>query len=450
MIRANEESNAKSKRVGDAWKNKRNNAATKKLTTLCPNWMYLSEDRTQFILRQDHVHTVKMIFQMAIGGKGVRVITKELNQQNVTTYGRSNEWAESTVKKILHSRAVLGEYQPHKIVDGKRIPDGEPVLDYYPKIIDTSTYHLAQSAMRSRQQNAAGRKGENVSNVFSGLLKCAYCGATMRYLNKGEKPKGGKYLTCVNTQNGMGCIGKFVRYDEFEKSFLTFVRDVDLRSLAGGVRQVDELETLRRNVIALSEAVTADEAKIHRYFDQMENSPSLSDIMIERANALGETVKATKETIGGIEEKIATLTENGIEISDEDLSGLISIFQDGSGDRFALADRIRSLVSRVRIFSVGKQDDGKAAALIKNSDLPNREKSKIMMVIENQRKAGMASYPHFEITFKTGDIQVVIPDPSDAGRILVSTRAGNDRFIEYPEQLHNPFAEIDDELISDE
>jgi DNA invertase Pin-like site-specific DNA recombinase len=45
MARANEESNTKRDRVANAWDNKRRNAATKPLTSICPGWLNTSKDK---------------------------------------------------------------------------------------------------------------------------------------------------------------------------------------------------------------------------------------------------------------------------------------------------------------------------------------------------------------------------------------------------------------------
>jgi len=397
MIRANDESLRKSQRVGEAWKNKRAQASTKKLTVMCPNWMKLSPDRTHFILNDAHVLTIKRIFAECINGKGTRVITADFNREKIPTYGRTPYWAESTIKKILNSRAVLGEYLPHKKVEGRRIPDGDPVENYYPPIISEETFNLAQAAMRSRRQGAAGRKGKNYSNLFSGIAKCAYCGATMRYLDKGPEPKGGRYLVCANSQNGMGCVNRTWSYPKFETVFLTFVRDLDLRSLVGGVKVADDAKRMRDEIRSREEAVQSNAKKIATYFEQLEANPALADMMLGRANALAVENKEIEKQIEDRQAYLAQLQANGSDVSDEELNRLIGMFQNGEGNRFALADRIRSLVERIDVKSDGLQipdwvDADVAAAIDKN--------------------------PSFSVKLRNKDVQVVLVDRSDPTTIL--------------------------------
>jgi hypothetical protein len=39
-------------------------------------------------------------------------------------------------------------------------------------------------------------KGKHFTNIFSGIAKCAYCGSSMKFENKGKPPKGATFLVC--------------------------------------------------------------------------------------------------------------------------------------------------------------------------------------------------------------------------------------------------------------
>ena len=51
------------------------------------------------------------------------------------TFTGRGGWQNSTVNKILSSSAAIGTFQPSKMQDGKRRPDGEPIRGYFPRII---------------------------------------------------------------------------------------------------------------------------------------------------------------------------------------------------------------------------------------------------------------------------------------------------------------------------
>ena len=206
MARAHEESLMKSKRVGAAWQRKKELARTEKkpLTPRCPEWLEVREG--EFHLRPDRVEIVRRIFRETIEGYGRREIVKRLNADKVPTFRGGDGWQTSSVAKVVQSRATIGEYQPHTGThkERNRKPVGDPIKDYYPPIVDEATFWRAQSATEGRQQGSAGRKG-NHAHILQGLAVCGACGSPMHILNKGQPPKGAKYICCSSNLRGAGC-----------------------------------------------------------------------------------------------------------------------------------------------------------------------------------------------------------------------------------------------------
>lgn len=247
LARANDESKHKSDRLSQSWANKRAHANQRKMTGMCPAWLRLSDDKSQFEVIEIRAAIVRSIFEDSANGIGNYKITKRLNQAGVPHFGQTTKsgrpykkqstgWHGSYIAKIVNNPAVYGELQPYKWdTRGQRVPDGPPITDYYPKIVDKELFLRAKQSRSSRdfrdQYAAKGRKGEHVSNVFSGLAKCAYCGGVMRFENKGSGPKGGTFLVCDKARRGLGCPNLRWRYDDFEASFLFFVKELDLESL---------------------------------------------------------------------------------------------------------------------------------------------------------------------------------------------------------------------------
>jgi DNA invertase Pin-like site-specific DNA recombinase len=228
MSRAHEESLTKSKRLSSAWAGKRENIHEKKLTRTCPAWLELNEDRTEFRKMSDRCRIIKRIFEMKLSGKGATLITKELNKDK-KAWKPKNGWRESYVRKIFINRAVIGEFQPHRFVDGKRIPDGEPILDYFPRVVSDELFYGVQEQLR-RNKYFRGRHGK-INNLFGGLAKCGYCGAPMQFIDKGGTDRRGQYLVCDNARRGRGCKLLTVKYKEVEELILTYCKGLDVDDL---------------------------------------------------------------------------------------------------------------------------------------------------------------------------------------------------------------------------
>lgn len=251
MARAHDESKTKSLRVSAAWQNKRRNAQQVKMTRVAPAWMKLANDRSHFILDEDRARTVKLIFDEADAGKGSYQIARALNMRGVPPIGRSNGWHESYVTKLLTNRAVIGEFQPHTFVDGKRLPDGESVEGYYPAIVSVEQFERIQLARKRRLLRGAGPKGQTQKNLFSGVAKCGYCDGRMLLVDKGDGPKGGVYLRCDNSRRGHECTASSWRLSHFETAFLYFVRELDLESVLSSSQDDAERQRLEDRVVVV-------------------------------------------------------------------------------------------------------------------------------------------------------------------------------------------------------
>ncbi|OSJ19741.1 recombinase family protein, partial [Bradyrhizobium canariense] len=251
MSRAHEESRTKSTRISHAWENKRRQAKQRKLTAMAPSWLKLNADRTDFYILEDRAEIVRRIFQEAASGVGIFTIARRLNLSRVPPFGRSNGWHTSSVNKILTHRAVLGFFQPHRVINGVRTPAGDPIEAYYPAIVPEDLFYAAQAGLEQRRFSGAGRKGETISNLFGRLAACAYCGSRMHYENKGRGPKGGAYLICEAGFRRHNCKPARWRYSSFEASFLAFVQELDLQSVLASDDQANQRNALSKKKEAL-------------------------------------------------------------------------------------------------------------------------------------------------------------------------------------------------------
>ena len=258
MERAHEESKTKSMRVGAAWKNKRIEANQgQPMTARCPAWLRLTPDRGSFELVPERVGIVRQIFADSAAGLGMYSIVNRLNKAGVPAFAGRNGWHQSSVAKTLKSRAVLGEFQPHVKVDGKRIPEGEPIAGYFPAIISEDLFYRAQHSKSQRRVSGAGRKGLGYTNLFTGLARCAYCRSTIAFENKGPGTRGGTYLICGNAQRGLGCDATRWRYKDFEATFLAFVQELDLESIINASEDAEKRKRLEEELSALRGELTS-------------------------------------------------------------------------------------------------------------------------------------------------------------------------------------------------
>lgn len=314
MARAHEESAMKSHRLSAAWAAKRSNAFTAPLTSRVPHWLRLDRGTNRIVEISERAQIVREIFKSITAGLGRRRIIRDLNERGVPPFGSGQMWHESYVSKILANRAVLGEYQPYTGRGRDRRPSGDPIQHYYPVIIDEQMFYLAQAASSARRLQG-GRRGQRFSNLLMGMGRCAKCGGTMRYVNKGANPKsGGPYLVCSHAIAGSQCDHRrHYPYRGIEAIFLNIISEhIDLVA-ATEVERQKLAETTRENAALNAKLAEQDRA--------IENYTSLFEL-------------ADPESLGPIQRRYTDILAQRLEtqMRIEELRGTAAQRSSASGD----------------------------------------------------------------------------------------------------------------------
>ncbi|RYE30330.1 MAG: recombinase family protein, partial [Hyphomicrobiales bacterium] len=263
MSRAHEESARKAGNLRQAWIRKRTNQ-NRKMTSRAPSWLTLSDDKQTFIENPDRVRLVIEILEDLASGIGRDKIARRLNARREPTWGGGREWHGGTVQKVTDSEAVIGRFQPHRmetsIVGGvkrqKRIPVGEPIEDYFPRIVSDDLWQRARASSDSRARsgpgNAGGRRGTVFSNLLSGLTRCASCGSPMNFRDRGSRST--VVLICSGSRNGVCENHARVPYPALERSVVDWamfhepapapVDEPAVEELAAAERRVGDLKAI--------------------------------------------------------------------------------------------------------------------------------------------------------------------------------------------------------------
>jgi DNA invertase Pin-like site-specific DNA recombinase len=419
MSRAHEESLTKSRRIAAAWKNKRSDASAQKpMTKWCPAWLRLRPDRSGYERIPERVEIVRQIFEDAANGIGMFTVASRLNRANVPTFGGPNGWHQSYVAKILANRAVLGEFQPHIRANGKRVPDGEPVTNYYPAIIDEELFYRAQLGKAQRRESGAGRKGTAFTNLFSGIARCFYCRAPVVFENKGGGPKGGTYLVCESAKRHRDCPSLRWRYRDFEATFLAFVEELDIESIVNDQSQSNRRKELEGELAALKGHLS-----------------TVSDLMEKTYAVLsqGGPVNFVTGKLNELEQQRAKLTDD-IEAKSrqhaellsrqtryhhgrEEIRQLVERLQSPSNDelfklRAQIAAQLKNLIDSLLVGSAGERPRTKAV-IRAVPQATAAEIDDVWTYIGNVASDLRQSRRFFAVGFRDSQVRVVFPDEDD-------------------------------------
>lgn len=216
FMRANEESAVKSRRLKQAWQNKRATAGSRPMTSRAPAWLTYDAD-SGFALIPDRAALVQRIFALTLDGVGQHKIAETFNREGLPTWGRSAHWHRSYIAKILANPATIGTFTPHFMehVDGKkhRRPT-DAVEGYFPEAVDADAFAAVQAVLASPGKPRGRQAAVPVSNILAGIATCPKCGSTMTRVQKGKRSLPS--LVCTKAKAGAGCEYKSVRYEHIE------------------------------------------------------------------------------------------------------------------------------------------------------------------------------------------------------------------------------------------
>lgn len=463
MARAHEESAMKSRRISAAWEAKRARIDEKKLTARCPAWMQLSPDKTEFTVIPERVNLVMEIIDMVKSGMGQALIAKRLNERSVppvSSHGKG--WYPSYINKIITNTALYGEFQPQLWNGGKLAPHGASVPDYYPALITKEEFFYLQNLRSERRfTGARARKGTEVPNLLSGLVKCGYCGSTMILAggsaqrtrsvdgNSVKRP-GKKVLVCDGARRGLGCFAVQWPYKDFESSFLTFCRTIQLKEI---LSDADAAEGEKDRQLSLTGRLQSVESAIS------ESSTRLARLM--DALELGDAPAAVLKRIRELEHEVQIMNSSKTELEGELLKVQLSAKRrtdevetvratleklDGlSGDalfmvRARISEHIRHLIEIVRLFPAGtltqpEDIETLRAELAESGFSPARVEAYISEHMRTEpKRTGRGvrgryvtrkdTGRYFTIKAKNGGFRVVHPDFDDPTQVIVELGIG--------------------------
>lgn len=231
MMRAHDESKTKGQRVGQVWEKKRRLASSAVLTARVPGWLRAvgdgEERRIEF--KEHGREVVRRIFDDTLLGYGKDKVAKRLRKAGYETFEGGKTWYPSYVQKVLRNRATFGEMQPYKRdEEGRRVPAGPPVKDYYPAAVTEADFLRASAALALRDKSGGRREATGEVNLLRDLARCT-CGGRMKRENKGGKSAA--WLVCAEASRGDCANTRRWRIDLAEEKVLGCSTRIDFRKL---------------------------------------------------------------------------------------------------------------------------------------------------------------------------------------------------------------------------
>lgn len=291
------ESKQKSERICATMQKRRNNMRDGHVyaSIAAPKWLSIEGD--SYVINKSGL-AVKEMFNLRLQGYGSVRSARLLNERGFEKHD-GGLWKPYNVSHYLRCRTVLGEYQPTKMtkVDGKRVdvPEGSPLVDYYPKLIDHKTFYMVNELLDSGK----GGRVEQFSNYLRGLVECPSCGGLTQVKYTKSRGKPYTYFICTSKviNGASSCKSSAFNFKHVTNYVLPVLRQFDYSSLfldspvsrSESIQNNKELETLRisladdkKVVSSLSGAsrsavegvIYATEKRISELMSQVDSAPS--------------------------------------------------------------------------------------------------------------------------------------------------------------------------------
>lgn len=254
---------------------------------------------------------VKDIFKRYLEGTSITRIYQQLNEEG--HIGKNVKWSYRTVRQVLGNATYTGNVTYH----GKLYPA------LHRGIISKADYDEVQRQLKIRQIEAEKKFYAHPFQskyMLSGLLKCGYCGATLK-INKAHrknKPPRWRY-NCPNTQarshvktyahKNINCPFKFIYRDEAEDLVIR-----EIKKLALHPDSVINVPTPKQHDHINVEAVKKELESIKRKQDKLvdlyliADSLNLDDLN-KRSQELKSQQKALEAKLGPAEKDNHNIVE---------------------------------------------------------------------------------------------------------------------------------------------
>jgi len=276
---------------------------------------------------------VERIFALRLQGHGAKTIATIINREGVTNRGK--KWNKSTITYLLRNRAVIGQTvfnKKDRKLSRRRSFEDWIIVDSHEPIIATEKWDAIQRLMDT-DADAAAHGAHNSEHLFTGMLKCGRCGASLQIETAKGRNKRYSYYNCRAAQKHGECSNRRVPADALDEWLLgeiasrIFTPDL-LQSIVAEMRAIagDWQQQQRRKIQDTEQALEVARRKRARLYDLLESSTpdelNLADIK-PRLQEHNGRIRELEASLAQLEQE----TPPQIPVSDEDVELMQSICQ---------------------------------------------------------------------------------------------------------------------------
>lgn len=291
-------------------------------------------------VNEEEAKLVRHIFNKYLEGKGLHIISKELQQEGYKTKNGNSEWTNKSIRTILQNEKYVGDliqkktYTPDFLTHKKKYNKGEEdfviIKNHHEPIVDRKIFDFVQNEFKRKSEaSKIDRTKHSNRYAFSGKIICGCCGR--RFVAHSKHRKDGskrKLWSCYNkTKNGkvhevngeiVGCNNKTIGNEILESLVLQALNDV----VKNRKNIVSKIMTVVNEVIRKRENEQYDFEKTEKEIQKLE-SKKRKNIDAYYDNLISEKdfksmVEQYNDEIERLNEEIRNEKEKSVEVENKE------------------------------------------------------------------------------------------------------------------------------------
>lgn len=340
------ENKKKGERIAEAWATRQKEIQEgKDRFGKLPFWLKRDKATGEIEKIDKAVEVVETIFRLCDEGKGIRGIVEHLNQTNTPLFrskSRTGKWVSSTVQFVLRTPTVFGAFQNYrKDQTGKKQPIGSLVENVLPVIVPKEKVKRVWDKIALRPKIKGRYDPKKVSNLFTGLAKCAHCAGSMVYSRKGKHG----YLTCADFHFSHTCKPGVLNCAVIEMVMIRFMAKApsDYRAFLNAGQKPESNRQLQELEDCLLDARTKLKRAVKLY------TATEAQEAMDEVTELKRAEKRLLDDIAALETEDRTLRS-----APEELRALTNLLIAESADRLLVREKFRAIVKAIVVDAAGK------------------------------------------------------------------------------------------------
>ena len=334
---------------------------------------------------------IEKIFDLAFHGAGAAKITKTLVEEEVPCAGWLNykrygtfahiyegqpsekayAWTVAQVKSILKDETYIGNSVHNKqtnISYKNKKKVRKPQEEWF-RVENTHEAIISKEVFEQVQEQIANRRRQQkdaTTQIFSGLVKCADCGWSMRFGTNRQNKTPYSHFTCSQYGQGLKqCSSHYIRYDTLYTYVLARVRDwtrqaqEDEQALLQNLLKGGDKERALASKKQTAELAKAEKrkAEVDRLFAKMYEDWAAERITAYNFNMMSQKYQTEQqELVAKIERLKADLSAEQKTVTDAEK--WIALLKQYSNPTELTAELLNALIEKIVVHEATTAEDG--------------------------------------------------------------------------------------------